>query len=109
MSEPVDIIPDEEVDADRLLLNMMRELAATMYHPVRILDNVTTSTVGCQAGYTCVECEATYCTSSGYRRHVREFHSLHAYTCRHCYASYVRMSSLRRHIMRFHTTGLVPT
>ena len=94
----------DQRDADTAIRSMILELIEVMFVPVRIVEDVTTRDVSCEAGYSCMPCDLTFTSSTSLRRHIRCFHEDYVYRCTICSARYTRLSTLMNHMERVHVT-----
>ena len=91
-----------QLASDRALRDMIEELAASMYEPLRVVNITSRREVMTQAGYYCFPCDITYSSRSGLFHHDRRVHQDFPFACDLCGAGYRRIGPLRTHVETAH-------
>ena len=109
---------EQQFNADKEIKMMIQELVSVMYKPVKMTEIIetvdascqttilTSTSVGCQSGYTCYPCGLSYANSGGLRRHMRSVHESLRYVCVVCDEIFIRPATLRAHVLRTHADAL---
>ena len=107
------ISPELKRTEDVQLRSMIDELATSMYVPVVVVDepDVSVSHVGCQAGFSCLDCDLCFPTDEERHSHLRSHHHpmypAYDFMCDRCGAPYRRVSALRRHLKVVHNLNTI--
>lgn len=99
---PVVIPLSDQVLADQEIRDMIDELIASMYVPVRVVEPKSYVDASTQAGYSCPRCDVAYVSRSGMYQHNKRVHPRFPFTCAICRAGYNRLGALKNHLSTIH-------